>query len=130
MEFDPNSLITVTTVADIESLPSETAGVFVLELTNDKLSAIAVSLPDVRHIIADGNTSGVTDAGLASLIGLARLESLDLEWSNVTDEGLLKIAHIESLRWVDLGFCKGVSERGAAEFRRLRPEVEATFSWT
>ena len=33
--------VSLRTVADIETLPKETAGIFVLELTNDKLSAIA-----------------------------------------------------------------------------------------
>src|SRR5947209_3281834 len=106
-KFEPDSFIRVRTIADIDILQRETEAVFVFDLSDAKLSAISARLPDVRHITADGNTSGVTDAGLASLEGLSKLETLDLEWSNVTDEGLPKIAAVKSLRWVDLGFCKG-----------------------
>lgn len=126
--FDPSSFVRVRTIAEIESLSEDTDGVFVFELNDEKLSVIARHLPKVRHLVADGNT-GVTDAGLVHLKDFSALESLDLEWSKVTDAGLSSIAAIRSLRWVDLGFCKGITEQGASELQRIRPELEAIFGW-
>ena len=127
--FDPNSLVRVRTVEDIENLSEDTDGVFVFELNDEKLSAIARRLPKVRHLVADGNT-GVTDAGLVHLKEFSALESLDLEWSKITDAGLSSIAAVQSLQWVDLGFCNGITEQGASELQRIRPELEAIFGWT
>ena len=126
--FDPSSFARVTTIADIENLSEHTDGVFVFELNDEKLSAIALQFPKLRHLVADGNT-GVTDAGLVHLRKFSALESLDLEWSKVTDAGLSSIAAVQSLRWVDLGFCEGITEQGASELQRIRPELEAIFAW-
>jgi hypothetical protein len=124
--FDPNSLVKVRTLTDIERLSADTEGVFVFELNDEKLSAIGRHIPKVRHLVADANT-GVTDAGLIHLQRLSALESLDLEWSGVTDSGLPSIAAVQSLRWVDLGYCKGITEQGASELQRVRPDLEAIF---
>jgi hypothetical protein len=61
----------------------------------------------------------LTDVGLSALVALTRLECLDLEWSGVTGRGLNSIASVPSLRWVDFGFCAGVSAQGVTG--RLRP---------
>jgi hypothetical protein len=126
--FDPSSFVRVRTIAEIENLSEDTDGVFVFELNDEKLSTIARHLPKLGHLVADGNT-GVTDAGLVHLKRFSALESLDLEWSKVTDAGLSSIAAVQSLRWVDLGFCEGITEQGALELRRIRPELEAIFAW-
>src|SRR5262245_46328928 len=126
--FEPGSLTRVTTVAEIENLSAATEGVFVLELSDEKLSAIAQHLPNLKHLIADGNTR-VTDRGLANLERFSRLESLDLEWSHVTNAGLSKIADAPSLRWVDLGFCEGITREGAFKLKLRRPDLDAVFAW-
>ncbi len=128
-KLDPSTLVRVRTVADIENLAKETVGIFVFEFNDEKLFAVTQRLPRLRHILSDGNTQ-VTDRGLEHLKEFSALESLDLEWSNVTDAGLERIAAVRSLRWVDLGFCKGVSPQGAAELQRIRPDLEAIFAWT
>jgi hypothetical protein len=127
-KFDPSSLVRVKTVADIENLAKETLGIFVFELNDEKLFAVTQRLPGLRHLVSDGNTQ-VTDHGVEHLKEFSALESLDLEWSNVTDAGLQGIAAVKSLRWVDLSYCKGVSPQGAAELQRMRPDLEAIFTW-
>ena len=128
--FGPNPLVKVRTEVDIENVSEDTAGLFVFELNDEKLSAIARHLPKVRHIVADGNTGGVTDAGLLHLERFSGLESLDLEWSNVTDAGLPVVAAVQRLRWVDFSCCIGITEQGASELRRIRPDLEAVFTWS
>jgi hypothetical protein len=115
-------------VAEIENLSKATAGIFVFELTDEKLFAIAHHLPNLRYLIADGNTR-VTDRGLHNLERFSILDSLDLEWSKVTNAGLPRIAAVKSLRWIDLGFCEGITREGASELKRMRPDLEAIFAW-
>ena len=122
-DFGPDSLIHVETIDEIGALPPKTEGVFVNRLTDEKLQAITVRAPRIRHLITDGSTR-VTDVGLACLARLSNLQCLDLEWSGVTDAGLPSIAAVRTLRWVDLGFCDGVTPQGLAEPRRVRPDLE------
>ena len=121
--FDPSQSRAVETLEQIHELPADAECLLVRRLTDEKLAAIAARAPHVRHLIADG-VNDVTDAGLFVLQGLPRLESLDLEWSRVTDDGLIAIASAASLRWVDLGFCPGVSAPAIEDLRRLRPDLE------
>ena len=121
--FDVAQLTRAETLEEISALSPSSEGLFIRGLDDAKLAAISLHVPTLRHLIADGSTS-VTDTGLKVLVRLNRLECLDLEWSNVTDDGLMLIASTPSLRWVDIGFCQGVSSRGVAELRRLRPDLE------
>ena len=121
--FDPSQSRDVETLDQIRRLAVDTESLLVRRLTDEKLAAITARAPRLRHLIADG-VNDVTDAGLSVLAELPHLESLDLEWSRVTDDGLVFIAAAASLRWVDLGFCPGVSPTGVADLRRLRPDLE------
>ena len=121
--FDPADLRHVQTLDDIRALAPDADGVLVHALTDAKLAAIAEQVPGLRHLMTDGRAQ-VTDGGLQAIRLLNRLESLDLEWSRVTDGGLPLIAAASSLRWVDLGFCEGVSAHGLAELRGIRPDLE------
>jgi len=123
--FEPDSL-RVTTVAEIEALPERTEDLFVFHLTDEKLRSIAMHLPNLRHLVTDGNTR-VTDAGLTHLARFGKLETLDLEYSGATNAGLLALAAVRTLRWVDLGFCQSVTEKGISELRRIRPDPEAVW---
>jgi hypothetical protein len=122
-DFDPASLIRVETIDEIAVLPPETEGVFVYRLTDEKLQAITARVPRLRYLVTDGSTR-VTDSGLAWLDRLDELRCLDLEWSDLTDAGLPSIAALRTLRWVDLGFCGGITRQGLAELRRVRPDLE------
>lgn len=120
---DPHNLLRVDTVADIEQLQGDTVGIFIRGLTDEKLDAVASRVPKLRHLVADGNNQ-VTDEGLVHLARLSNLEALDLEWSAVTDTGLRRIAAAARLRWIDLGFCTGVTSAGLAWLRQARPDLE------
>ena len=119
----PEQVQKVETLEQIRHLSADTECLLVRRLTDEKLAAIATRVARLRHLIADG-VNDVTDAGLSALIAFTQLESLDLEWSRVTDDGLHSIASVASLRWVDLGFCPGVSAAGIADLRLLRPDLE------
>lgn len=121
--FDPDKLIRVGTLAEIETLPPNTDGIFVRSLTDEKIQAIVTHCPRLRVLITDGNCR-VTDASFPQLKQLEKLETLDLEWSSVTDAGLHFLAGMPSLLWVDLTFCKGVTLRGLKELRRAKPNLE------
>jgi hypothetical protein len=123
--FDPALLQHVETADEISRLDSDPHGVFVRRLDDAKLALIAGHAPGVRHLLADGSNR-VTDAGLVALSNLKQLETLDLEWSAVTDTGLPRIAAVQTLRWVDLGFCEGVSAEGIRDLRARRPDLEIT----
>jgi len=125
--FDPAELVEVETVEQIESVDPESCGVFVRRLDDTKLAAIAVHLATIRHLITDGSTT-VTDAGLKTLAQLEQLERLDLEWSLISDQGLESIGAVKTLRWVDVGFCRGVTEDGVARLRESRPDLEVVFA--
>jgi hypothetical protein len=121
--FDPSELTTVRTLEEIKALPRDTDGIFVRQLTDEKVHAIVGCCPQLRHLICDGNNRA-TDASFLQLKTLPKLESLDLEWSLVTDAGVRQIADMSSLQWVDLGFCEGVHGPGIAALRRTRPELK------
>ena len=121
--FDRTQSRDVETMEQIRELPADTESLLVRRLTDEKLAAIAARAPHLRHLVADG-VNDVTDAGLSALERFTHLETLDLEWSRVTDDGLSAIASVMTLRWVDIGFCPGVSASCVEDLRRLRPDLE------
>ena len=125
--LDPGQLVEVETIEQIESVAPASSGLFVRRLDDPKLASIAAQLPTIRFLITDGSAQ-VTDAGLLALAGLRHLVSLDLEWSQISDEGLDRIAAVETLRWVDVGFCRGVTETGVVRLRQRRPNLEVVFA--
>ena len=58
-------------------------------------------------------------------MALPALEWLDLEWSElITDRALEHIARMKSLRYVDIGFCRGTTEAGVRQLKKKRPKLE------
>jgi hypothetical protein len=110
-------------VADVDALAPDVEGVSASRLTDEMLARLAERVPGLRILASDGN-SRVTDTGLDVLRRFTRLESLDLEWSAVSDAGLPKIAAVSTLRWVDMGGSKGVTAAGLAGLRAARPDLE------
>nr|HEV7954254.1 hypothetical protein [Candidatus Acidoferrales bacterium] len=119
----PDNLIRVRTLEEIEALPPDTDGIFVRMLTDEKVQAIVARCPTLRILIVDGNNR-TTDASFLELKKLQKLESLDLEWSAVTDAGLHHIAEMPSLTWIDLSFSGGVTLEGLRKLRREKPDLE------
>ena len=73
---------------------------------------------------ANGVPAGVTDAGLTTLsVVQTDLEELDLRDSEVTDQGILQLKTLKSLKRLDLRGSP-VTEQGAASLARALPECE------
>ncbi len=121
--LDPDKLIRVETLAEIEMLAHDTAGIFVRSLTDEKVHAIVARCPALRMLTTDGNNRA-TDASVPLLKTLRRLESLDLEWSAVSDASSDDVAQMPMLSWVDLTFCEGVTLSGLEKLRRAKPGLE------
>jgi len=118
------SLVPIRDVRDVAGLSPDVEGVFIVHLSDALLGVLADRRPGIRHIFADGNSQGLTDRGLAVLRKFTALESLDLEYSAITDAGLNQIADVQTLQWVDLGGCEGVTKQGLETLRSRRPDLE------
>lgn len=118
------ALVRVNGLEAAAALPPDTQGVFVSAPDEVLFAALAAHAPGLRHIITDGNTSDVTDGAVARLAALRHLETLDLEWSAITDASLEVLAGLPALRWVDLGSVAGVTDRAINALRAARPDLE------
>ncbi|MDB4947510.1 MAG: hypothetical protein JWM27_159 [Gemmatimonadetes bacterium] len=127
MSLSPASRAELASVDGLEgvaALSADTNAVFLHRPNDLVLAALAARVPGLRHLVTDGNGHELTDRGLAHLAGLRALETLDLEWSSVTDAGLPLLAALPSLCWVDLGGATGVTAEGIARLRTTRPDLE------
>jgi|SRR5690606_10194862 len=113
----------IRTLADVDALTPDVEGVWASGLTDEMLVRLVERVPGLRVLASDGN-SRVTDAGLGALCGFTRIESLDLEWSAVSDAGLPLIAAVSTLKWVDVEGSEGVTIAGLASLRAGRPDLE------
>jgi len=118
------SLVQIRDAHDIAGLRTDVDGVLIVGLSDGLIRTLAEHCPGIRHIFGDGNSHALTDRGLASLARFTALESLDLEYSAITDAGLDHIAAVETLRWVDLGGCDGITKSGLATLRSRRLDLE------
>lgn len=74
--------------------------------------------------VTNGVTAGVTDAGLITLaVVQTDLEELDLRDSEVTDQGILQLKTLKSLKRLDLRGAP-VTEQGVQRLARVLPECE------
>jgi hypothetical protein len=73
--------------------------------------------------LLDLTDSGITDAGLAHLKNLPKLEWLRLDGTEVTDAGLEHIKGMPQLRLIHL-YATHVTERGVADLRKALPNLE------
>ena len=108
-------------VAELSSYPNLED----LYLSGDRLAADEIAaigrLTSLRSLFLEG--TNVTDADLGALSGLKRLAYLGLGGTAITDAGLPALARLPALKRVDLG--DGVTAKGLAELRRLRPDLVA-----
>ncbi len=77
-----------------------------LWLTGDKVTDACLGFLDRSPpltVLTLDECEQVTDAGLAHLEGLSKLESLCLRGTQATDAGLRHLAPLGHLRWLDLG---------------------------
>lgn len=110
-------------VAAIEALPPDTAGVYVRALDDDKALALT-RLRLLTAIYQDGN-SLLTDIGLRALTVLEQLEALDLTRSHgITDAGLQALVGLQRLEWLALGDCNGITPEAVLVLRRALPRCD------
>jgi hypothetical protein len=67
--------------------------------------------------------AGITDSGLAPLLSLPKLKTLDLQNNRISDAGLKALAGISTLKTLNVSRTL-VSLRGIAAVRTLRPDLE------
>ena len=65
--------------------------------------------------------TGITDAGLSRLCGLANLDSLDLSRTGITDAGLAQLACVPGLRTLNIQETPAPTDAGLSELRKARP---------
>jgi internalin A len=111
--------------SDVETAPDGT--VVAVEMicrrsaTDEKLGVLQ-QFPDIKRLAAYGGPA-LTDAGLARLKSLPRLEELDIGSPEITDAGLKHLAECKSLRSVLIQNAK-VTDAGIAELRKALPRVK------
>ncbi len=80
-------------------------------------------LKKLRTLVLTDNN--ITDAGVAKLVNLDALESLDLDGTDITDASLEFIKKMKSLRYVTVRNT-GVTPAAAAKFRSQMTSIEIT----
>jgi hypothetical protein len=121
-----------------------------LDLTNmpkltDKGVALLASMKSLRRLSLDINTglgagfpklapldltfldvkeTAVRDSDLPYFLGMKHLDSLRLEKTPISDEGLKTIAKMKALRHVDLIDCADVSDAAVLKLHKERPDLQ------
>ena len=70
-------------------------------------------------------SSAITDAGLAHLHGMTKLERLGLRGARVDDDGLERLGDFRRLQWIDLANSR-VTKDGLAGLRAGHPGLKTT----
>jgi hypothetical protein len=66
--------------------------------------------------------AGLTDAGLKEIASAPQLASISIGGkTRITDAGLLELTEMKTLKFVNVRWCDGVSESGAATLRKAIP---------
>ena len=96
--------------------------------------AISSGRPTAKRVSCSNSTSGhryrtaVTDAGLARLAPLTRLESLNLRGTAITDAGLASLGLLPRLRSLYL-WETGVTPAAAAAFAAAQTDARRIARW-
>jgi len=111
------------TAADIDDL-NQYPRLIDLSVASDKLDSGVISsigrLKPLKILYLQG--TDITDDGLARLAELPNLAYLNLANTPVTSIGLATLSKFKALRRVDVGF--GESDPGVVRLRELRPDIE------
>ncbi len=72
--------------------------------------------------------TAVTDAGLEHLVGLTRLQRLNLGYTGVSDTGLKRLKGLTELR--SLGLARtSVTDAGVSDLQKALPKVNIDTAW-
>jgi len=91
------------------------------EISDEDLRSIC-GLAELKRLSLYGST--FDQAGLKGLAGVGRLEALGIGKTALTDQALVWIAEIPSLRWLWIFECDKLTPDGVVKFRQVRPDVE------
>jgi hypothetical protein len=91
------------------------------EISDEDLRSIS-ELTELKRLSLYGST--FDQAGLKDLASAGRLEALGIGNTAITDQSLIWMAEIPSLRWLWIFECDKLTPDGVAKFRQLRPDVE------
>jgi hypothetical protein len=91
------------------------------EISDEDLRSIS-ELTELKRLSLYGST--FDQAGLKDLASAGRLEALGIGDTAITDQALVWIAEIPSLRWLWIFECDKLTPDGVVKFRQVRPDVE------
>ena len=118
--------VRVTTVAEIRQLPEKAQVVHVVDLDDEKFTALA-RCRELRDIIADG-CERLTDSGLSTLERFEHLETLDIEGAErITGRCIDYLIFANKLKLLDIRGCSGLERNDVWRLTSALPncEVEA-----
>ena len=69
----------------------------------------------------------VTDASTNYFTSLTNLNHLEIRGNKMTDDGLLQLALLPKLKYLDVQSAEKITANGIAQFHKLRPEVEILY---
>jgi hypothetical protein len=91
------------------------------EISDEDLRLFS-ELTELKRVSLYGST--FDQAGLKDLASAGRLEALGIGKTAITDQTLVWIAEIPSLRWLWIFECDKLTPDGVVKFRQVRPDVE------
>lgn len=121
IRFTDAGMVHLAGVSSLESL-----NLNYLPITDKGIHSI-VDLKNLQELNLSGTS--VSDAALAELVKLPSLASLELNsCKNVSDEGLLHLQHVGSLKMLSLTYSSSrITKDGVKKLRSLRPDLRI---WT
>lgn len=92
------------------------------ELPDDHSWAAIALLPKLKHLAI--NDCPIGDIAASELAKSSSLEVLDLEWTEVSDHGLMKLAKLPTLKKISIQGSTNITDGGGIDFNTARPDVE------
>src|SRR5262249_38738528 len=86
----------------------------------DNLGARSARNSAGEIVSVDLSDAWLTDADLARLAGLPHLESINLPYTKITDEGLESLAPLQNVRVLDLYYAEAVTDLGIAHLKHWK----------
>jgi hypothetical protein len=102
---------------DIDSLPVQTISIRARGLADEDIPRLS-RLQNLQILDFGGGhksmAAKITDHGVRSLayLQLPGLETLTLDHTSITDDGVCEAAQIKTVRWLSLMACSGVTDKG------------------
>ena len=102
---------------DVMSLPEDITSIRARGLPDDAIPSL-IRLQNLEILDFGGGhkrmAAKITDRGLVSLAGLQlpKLETLTLDHTGITDDGLPEVAKMKTIHWLSLMACPRITDKG------------------